>query len=127
MFTSSALRWLGPLAIAVLVTACGGDKPLPPVSSDSTRDIVPAGDSGSTAGSEALSSIRSTGLGDDAMGDVDTADALIIYFEYDKSEVSPQYTDLLARHARRLASDPTQRLRLEGHADERGSREYNIG
>ena len=32
-----------------------------------------------------------------------------------------------AAHARYLASNPSQKVRLEGHADERGSREYNIG
>ena len=56
-----------------------------------------------------------------------TADTLIIYFDYDKSEVRPEYVDLLATHARRLAADGRQQLRLEGHGDERGSREYNIG
>jgi peptidoglycan-associated lipoprotein len=34
---------------------------------------------------------------------------------------------MLAAHGRYLASDPNLRIRLEGHADERGSREYNIG
>ena len=33
----------------------------------------------------------------------------------------------MAAHARYLAANPTVRVRLEGHTDERGSREYNIG
>ena len=72
------------------------------------------------------SSIRSRGFDDDDVA-TDTADALIIYFEYDRDEVRPEYADLLAAHARRLINDSSLRLRLEGHADERGSREYNIG
>lgn len=52
---------------------------------------------------------------------------MIIYFDFDQSELRPEYADLLARHANRLANNSRTSVRLEGHADERGSREYNIG
>ena len=51
----------------------------------------------------------------------------IIYFEFDSSEVRAVDQDLVARHAMQLTSNPGFQVRLEGHADERGSREYNIG
>ncbi len=51
----------------------------------------------------------------------------IIYFEFDSSELRPEDTDTVARHAIQLAQDGGLQVRLEGHADERGSREYNIG
>ncbi len=51
----------------------------------------------------------------------------IIYFEFDSSELRPADTDVVARHAVQLAGNSNLRVRLEGHADERGSREYNIG
>ena len=51
----------------------------------------------------------------------------IIYFDFDQSELRPEYADLLAAHATRLANSSSTGIRLEGHADERGSREYNIG
>ena len=51
----------------------------------------------------------------------------ILYFDFDQSGVKDQYRDVLAAHAAYLASNPGLSLRLEGHADERGSREYNIG
>ena len=57
----------------------------------------------------------------------DAAMGMIIYFDFDQSDLKPQYADLLARHANRLANNSATRVRLEGHADERGSREYNIG
>jgi peptidoglycan-associated lipoprotein len=50
-----------------------------------------------------------------------------IYFEFDSSELRPQDTEIVTRHALQLAQNPSARVRLEGHADERGSREYNIG
>ena len=39
----------------------------------------------------------------------------------------PEYVDLIARHADLLSGVSNVEIRLEGHADERGSREYNIG
>ncbi|HZL96105.1 MAG TPA: peptidoglycan-associated lipoprotein Pal, partial [Vicinamibacterales bacterium] len=52
---------------------------------------------------------------------------LVVYFEFDRSEIRPEFNAMLAAHGRYLSSDPALTVRLEGHADERGSREYNIG
>jgi peptidoglycan-associated lipoprotein len=51
----------------------------------------------------------------------------VIYFDYDSSEIKGDGTDIAAAHAKYLANNPSARVRLEGHTDERGSREYNIG
>jgi peptidoglycan-associated lipoprotein len=51
----------------------------------------------------------------------------IVYFEFDSSEIRGDYVAVVAAHAAYLAKYPTARVRLEGHTDERGSREYNIG
>ena len=51
----------------------------------------------------------------------------IIYFEFDSAELRREDTDVVARHALQLSDSPRWQVRLEGHADERGSREYNIG
>jgi peptidoglycan-associated lipoprotein len=51
----------------------------------------------------------------------------IIYFDFDSSEIKGEGPGVVAAHARYLAANPTVRVRLEGHTDERGSREYNIG
>jgi peptidoglycan-associated lipoprotein len=53
--------------------------------------------------------------------------ATVIYFDYDSVAVRAQDQDLVVRHAMELANNASARVRLEGHADERGSREYNIG
>ncbi len=50
----------------------------------------------------------------------------IIYFSYDSSDVQPEYIPLVNSHAGYLASNPGRSVVLEGHADERGSPEYNI-
>lgn len=51
----------------------------------------------------------------------------VIYFDFDSSEIRSEYVDVIAAHGRFLAANPAVRVRLEGHTDERGSREYNIG
>lgn len=50
-----------------------------------------------------------------------------IYFEFDSSQVAEEYLDLIAAHGKYLADNPQRRMRVEGHTDERGSREYNVG
>jgi peptidoglycan-associated lipoprotein len=49
-----------------------------------------------------------------------------IYFDFDQSTIRPEYRDVVFAHAEYLASNPQVRVTLEGHTDERGSREYNI-
>lgn len=51
----------------------------------------------------------------------------IIYFDYDKADIKPEFLAIVTAHAQYLNANPQRKLRLEGHSDERGSREYNIG
>jgi peptidoglycan-associated lipoprotein len=51
----------------------------------------------------------------------------VIYFDFDKSTVRPEFRDLISAHAAYMASSGSARVTLEGHADERGTREYNLG
>lgn len=49
----------------------------------------------------------------------------IIYFDYDKSDVRSEYHSIIQAHAEYIANHPRLHIRLEGHADERGTRDYN--
>jgi peptidoglycan-associated lipoprotein len=51
----------------------------------------------------------------------------IVYFDFDRSEVRPEFAAIMACHAKYLRDRAPARMTLEGHADERGSREYNLG
>ena len=51
----------------------------------------------------------------------------VIYFEYDSDAILPEDQELITAHATYLNDHPDQMVTLEGHADERGSPEYNIG
>lgn len=50
-----------------------------------------------------------------------------VYFDFDRDSVRAEFREIIAGHGRYLAANPSAAVRLEGHADERGSREYNIG
>ena len=63
-------------------------------------------------------------MSDDSMSqDLET----IIYFDFDRSELRAEYDTLISSHASNMNANTLLTVRLEGHADERGSREYNIG
>lgn len=49
-----------------------------------------------------------------------------VFFDFDKFDIKPEYTSLVEAHGRYLASRKDRRVVIEGNADERGSREYNL-
>ncbi len=50
-----------------------------------------------------------------------------IYFDFDRSDVQARFVPVIEAHAAYMRANPSARVLLEGHADERGSREYNLG
>jgi peptidoglycan-associated lipoprotein len=63
---------------------------------------------------------------DAALAPVREALTEIIYFEYDSDEIRGEAEERLRAKAEILRANPTVRLRIEGHADQRGSTEYNL-
>lgn len=51
----------------------------------------------------------------------------VIYFGYDKDEIEDRFKLVLLAHAKNMLEQPNLKLRVDGHTDERGSAEYNIG
>ena len=120
----SILRATAALSLLALA-ACGGNT-IPDPEPD---DTVYGSGSGSDADTYGRGQDGMSGggfLGDDSAGMADELTS-VVYFEFDSSEVTPESTDVVLRHAIQLADDQRLSVRLEGHADERGSREYNIG
>ena len=52
--------------------------------------------------------------------------SFVLYFAYDDTEIDEIATRVIIEHANFMQNNPSVRLRLEGHADERGTREYNL-
>jgi peptidoglycan-associated lipoprotein len=120
-------RILVVLLIACLGLGLAGCKTKPP----KTAPPAPASEVG--AGSQASGAGGANAAGQNA-GEDETAGPQagllakrVVYFDFDSSEIKGEGTDIVGAHAKYLANNPSARVRLEGHTDDRGSREYNIG
>jgi len=131
------IKFVSILVLAGLLSACGGSEG---VRSDeeSFADIQKAQqDSTQVGGLNNGDGVNGSALDGASLSPVsyeknainDPASPLaerVIYFDFDSDQVSSDFLDLLVHHGKYLAANPTMKLRVEGHADERGSREYNI-
>jgi peptidoglycan-associated lipoprotein len=116
------------LAAAVLgLSACGGNRATVPTTGTG-GSVLGDGGTGSSASTMGTGGAGGPEIFREVPGEGATGplSRLIIYFDYDQSELRPEYAEVLAAHGGYLAANPGAQLRLEGHADERGSREYNI-
>ena len=128
----SVLVWIAVLGTALAAAGCSTHKPKPGAGSANTA--VPSDQSQTSGaanpnaaeGAENAGVENGTGPGVQGPTQPDLQQRTI-YFDFDSSEIKPEYTDLVAAHARYLVANPHVRVRLEGNTDERGSREYNIG
>ncbi len=74
--------------------------------------------------------VTSTTPGAYTPADLDTDACLrqrVVYFDLDQDALKPEFQAAMSCHAKYLRDRPSARLRVEGNADERGSREYNMG
>ncbi len=124
------------LGVAALALMVGCAAPREPVSAPPEVEDRPVPGAESTEGAAGSETGRegTTGTLADAGGIEGTplVDAegseltLVIYFDFDSSEVHPDDRVVVEANAQYLAGDPRLEVVLEGHGDERGSREYNV-
>lgn len=94
---------------------------------------TPDGGTPSSGPSTSAGTVRDTGpttSGAYGPGDLDTDACLrqrVVYFDLDQDALKPEFQNIVACHAKYLRDRPSARMTLEGNADERGSREYNLG
>jgi len=117
------LRVLVPVAVFFALAACNKGSTLP---DSSAADTVGGNGSGGGATTSTSGSSGITGSPLDQQ-QARLLQTLVIYFDYDQAEIKPEFTQVVQAHGQRLASSTSMQVRLEGHTDERGSREYNIG
>jgi peptidoglycan-associated lipoprotein len=112
------------LAATLALSACGPKHTKP--SSSAPTEVGGTGAQGSGAGT---SGSASAGNPDDETAGPQGGmlATRIVYFDFDSSEIKGEGTDVVAAHAKYLGTHASARIRLEGHTDERGSREYNVG
>jgi peptidoglycan-associated lipoprotein len=109
------------LAGSLLLAGCPGPAVQPDVDDGPPIESAPELDAGQRGRIDGPESYVEEGPDADLLGN------LIVYFEFDLSDIRSEFNAMLAAHGRYLAENPSADVRLEGHADERGSREYNIG
>jgi peptidoglycan-associated lipoprotein len=118
------------IAAALVIAGCSGNEPVPVDSGSANNVFTPSDfdDDASTIGLDDRPTSRFQPFPGMQAGDLEMLENnLIVYFEFDSSEIRSDFNAMLAAHGRYLAANPDLAIRLEGHADERGSREYNIG
>lgn len=120
--------WVPILLSLLLVAGCSSTPTLEGEGADVSEQST--GAEGSQAGSSASTSAASEGgewMGDPLENPNSLLATRVIYFDFDQSAVRAEYLDVIQAHADYLAANPQVVVRLEGHADEKGTREYNLG
>lgn len=132
-----AVAAVAAVAIATLLAGCPStpvkvqspvtvedrtSKPQPPTTSQQPIDVtakpaVPAQPDSATA----------LGEGDRALKDPNNIlSKRLIYFDYDSNQVKEEFRPLVAAHAKYVSQNSKAKMIVQGHTDERGSREYNL-
>lgn len=108
-----------------LLAACGGQDAINP---DENGGFDPAGSNGANGNGAEITTIdRGPAWQVDPLNHPDSPlQQRVIYFGFDDANLTEEGRKLVEAHAQFLASNPSQAVVLEGHADERGTREYNI-
>ncbi|MBL8265300.1 peptidoglycan-associated lipoprotein Pal [Steroidobacter sp.] len=110
------------VASGLMMAACG-NKPLPETSSGAEA-VTPTT---STEGANSSAVSGSALSADQQALEAAKASGVIVYFDYDRAEIKAEFVPVVAAHAKYLNGNAQRKVRLEGHSDETGSREYNIG
>ena len=124
------------IASTLMLSACGGgDPPEPPAPTGPTQAEIDARND-SIAAARAAEEARAAAERDAerreqdrmnrARDDARATLEAVVQFEYDESDITAAAERILRRKLTILRNSPSVRLRLEGHADERGSTEYNL-
>ena len=120
-------RYLMVAALAVVLAGCGSNVKLdPPIEGSGAAGASASGQgtAGQGAGQSTVTQVQAGAAGADAAGPAGVG--RVIYFDFDSFVVKPEYQPLVDQHARFLQANRGRSVAVEGHTDERGSREYNL-
>ena len=112
------LAWAALAFSALLFAGC---------SSMQSSEEAPVGDAAGAGGGYGAAGARGSGWSGGALDDPSSPlSKRVLYFEYDSVELVPDSREILRAHGSYLASNRGTNITIEGHCDERGSREYNL-
>jgi peptidoglycan-associated lipoprotein len=104
-------RLIGVMGVVLLVAACSNTPPAP-------------GPGGPAGGPSGMSS--SAGYAPGSQQDLAATAGDRVFFAYDRSDISPEGQQILQRQAEWMKRYSNVTVTIEGHCDERGTREYNL-
>ncbi|MCU7924231.1 MAG: peptidoglycan-associated lipoprotein Pal [Candidatus Thiodiazotropha sp. (ex Dulcina madagascariensis)] len=119
-----------PMLLSLLLMAGCTSTPTSEAGAEVSEQSTGADGADDAAGGAAATSAASQGgewYGDPLENPNSLLATRVIYFDFDLSTVRNDYLDVIQAHADYLAANPQVAVRLEGHADEKGTREYNLG
>ncbi len=124
-------HWILALATAALLAGCASgvklDAPAPVEdrsASPVTAAPAPADVRSGPAAQSQVAPVTATPSASQPMGPASVG--RLVYFDYDSFMIKPEFQTVIEGHARFLKANPSRRIAIEGHTDERGGREYNL-
>jgi peptidoglycan-associated lipoprotein len=127
---SQTIRWatrLGALLLVASLAACGSSVKLDEAPVEDRNTTATA--TGAAAGA-ATDSVDARNVATVQVPGIDIPQpaglARVVYFDYDSFELRAEFNAVLEANARYLKANPSRKMNLEGHTDERGGREYNL-
>jgi peptidoglycan-associated lipoprotein len=118
-------HWLLMLTASVLLAGCATTDD--DIDNAEMAEIDQAAAAEATTGATASGASTGTGFEGEPLEDPSSPlSERVVYFDYDSATLSSEAMNLIEAHAAYLADNPTSRMLVEGHTDERGSREYNL-
>jgi peptidoglycan-associated lipoprotein len=115
--------------LLLLVVGCGKSEQRVPKTAEAvvSDDVSTLHGNAATGAAANAANAGATGDAQGGGASAPAGAARLIYFDFDSSEIRPEFVSVISAHAHALARNASVRVRLEGHTDERGSPEYNIG
>jgi peptidoglycan-associated lipoprotein len=127
--TTRILPIIAAASLVALFTACSttGDADKPAAKPDAAAAPAPE----ASASSRRAPTVDVTGRRSDGSSMLKDPNSPLskrqIFFDYDKFEIKAEYKGLVEAHAKYLRENPSAKMMIQGNADDRGSREYNVG
>ena len=123
-------KWIIIAFVMALIAGCKStEEKAAPVEEGAPTSTAPAGGTGASTSGASTSGVSGTpgALGPAALRDPNNIlSKRSIYFDFDEFVIKDQYRPIIEAHAKYLQANRSARATLQGHTDERGTREYNI-
>ena len=118
------------VSFATLIAGCSTQPSAPVDDKSGTAPSATGTTPGTTTSGATSTGVSGTATGTGAMNPLKDPNNVLskrsVYFEYDSFVVEDKYKPTVEAHAKYLAGNKAAKVTLQGHTDERGSREYNI-